>query len=107
MSFLFGRFSAVAASAFSQTQTLLSRPAASLNNLIPTVQLRNYSFKTHSATKKRFRLTGNGDKFKYEAGGKRHLATGKSRQEVGILKKNVYTNKTQTSRIRKFLFNSR
>lgn len=59
--------------------------------------------KTHSATKKRFKVVGNGSKVKRGKCGKRHLLTGKSRKTKRELRAIAYVGITNIHRFKVLL----
>ncbi|CAG8454543.1 5302_t:CDS:2 [Cetraspora pellucida] len=58
--------------------------------------------KTHSGTKKRWRVTGRG-KFKRARAGKAHLNTGVPRARLVRLGKAAYSHRTQRNELKKLL----
>lgn len=59
--------------------------------------------KTHSGSKKRFKLVANGTKIKRGKAGKRHLLTGKSRKTVRDLRAIAYVGMTNIHRFKVLL----
>jgi large subunit ribosomal protein L35 len=59
--------------------------------------------KTHSSTKKRFKVVGNGSKVKRAKAGRRHLLTGKSRKRKRNLRAIGYVDSTNLHRFKVLL----
>lgn len=59
--------------------------------------------KTHSATKKRFKLVGNGSKVKRAKAGRRHLLTSKTRKRKRGLRASAYVDGTSLHRFKVLL----
>ncbi|KAF0471628.1 ribosomal protein L35 [Gigaspora margarita] len=72
------------------------------NNSVRPKTVYKYKMKSHSGTKKRWRVTGHG-KFKRARPGKAHLNTGVSRAHLLRLRKTAYSHRTQRNRLRKLL----
>ncbi|CAG8510404.1 7601_t:CDS:2 [Scutellospora calospora] len=77
----------------------------SLNAFDNSIRLKTvykYKMKSHSGTKKRWRVTGRG-KFKRARPGKAHLNTGVSRAHLLRLRKTAYSHRTQRDQLKKLL----
>ncbi len=58
--------------------------------------------KSHSASKKRFKVTGTG-KLKYEKAGKKHLLINKSKRQKGLYKNGNVLSPKESRNIKKLL----